>query len=86
MDKFPQKGERRENEKMQVTKITTPAEPAVPKAHQLSEKQLYDEINYHRAEGLSKKMLEKGLITPDEYDKLLVEIRKIFVPILAELL
>ncbi|MBQ8986227.1 MAG: hypothetical protein IJ100_03135 [Lachnospiraceae bacterium] len=71
---------------MQVTKITTPAEPAVPKAHQLSEKQLYDEINYHRAERLSKKMLEKGLISADEYDKLLVEIRKIFVPILAELL
>ena len=75
MDKFPQKGER-ENASYKNHN----------KAHQLSEKQLYDEINYHRAEGLSKKMLEKGLITPDEYDKLLVEIRKIFVPILAELL
>ena len=71
---------------MQVTKITTPTEPAVPKAHQLSEKQLYDEINYHRAERLSKKMLEKGLITADECDKILAETRKIFVPYLAEIL
>ena len=70
---------------MQVTKITTPAEPAVPKAHQLSEKQLHDEINYHRAERLSKKMLEKGLITADECDRILAETRRIFVPILAEL-
>ena len=71
---------------MQITKITTSAGPHVPEAHQLSEKQLYDETNYHRAKELSEKMLEKGLITADEYDKLLDEIRKIFVPILAELL
>ena len=71
---------------MQVTKITAPPEAPTPAVRQLTERQFYDEINYHRAEGLSKKMLEKGLITPDEYDKLLVEIRKIFVPILAELL
>ena len=71
---------------MQVTKITTPTEPAVPKAHQLSEKQLYDEINYRRAEKLTEKMLEKGLITVDESDRILSEARKIFVPIMAELL
>ena len=45
-----------------------------------------ENASYKNHKGLSKKMLEKGLITPDEYDKLLVEIRKIFVPILAELL
>ena len=51
----------------------------------LSEKQLYDEINYRRSEKLTKKMLAAGLITPDECDKILAEIRKIFVPILAEI-
>ena len=71
---------------MQVTKITTPAEPAMPKAHQLTEKQFYDEINYYRAEKLTKKMLDAGIITPDEHDKILEEARKIFVPILAELM
>ena len=41
---------------MQVTKITSPAEVPVPATHQLTEKQLYDEINYHRAEKLTKKI------------------------------
>ena len=71
---------------MQVTKSMAPAGPHMPMTQRLSEKQLYDEINYHRAKELSEKMLEKELITADEYDKLLAEIRKIFVPILAELL
>ena len=71
---------------MQVTKITSPAETKAPAAHRLTDKQLYDEINYHRAERLTKKMLEKGLITADEYDKILAEARKIFVPIMAELM
>ena len=71
---------------MQVTKITSPAEVPTPAAHRLTEKQLYDEINYYRAEKLTKKMLDAGLITPDEHDKILEEARKIFVPILAELM
>ena len=71
---------------MQVTKITSPAETKAPAAHRLTDKQLYDEINYHRAEKMTKKMLDKGLITSEEYDKILAEARKIFVPFLAELL
>ena len=71
---------------MQVTKITSPAEVPTPAAHRLTEKQLYDEINYYRAEKLTKKMLDAGLITPDEHDKILEEARKIFVPLLAELM
>ena len=71
---------------MQITKITTPADSILPACHQLSDKQLYDEINYHRAEILTKKMLASGLITSDESDKILAEIRKIFVPILADIL
>ena len=71
---------------MQVTMITSPAEVPTPAAHRLTEKQLYDEINYYRAEKLTKKMLDAGLITPDEHDKILEEARKIFVPILAELM
>ena len=34
----------------------------------------------------TKKMLDKGLITSEEYDKILAEARKIFVPIMAELM
>ncbi len=71
---------------MQVTKITSTAEVPVPATHQLTEKQLYDEINYYRAEKLTKKMLESGLITSDEHDRILAETRKIFVPYLVEIL
>ena len=76
----------RENENMQVTKITSPAEAPVPAAHRLTDKQFYDEINYHRAEKMAKKMLDAGLITSDEFDRILAETRKIFVPYLAEIL
>lgn len=71
---------------MQVTMITTPAESVVPAPHEITEKQLFDEINYFRAEKLTKKMLEQGLITAEECDKILAEARKIFVPIMAELM
>lgn len=82
MDKFLG----RENETMKVTRITTPAEIPVSAVRRISERQLHDEINYHRAEKLTKKMLEKGLITADECDKILAETRRIFVPVLAEIL
>ena len=71
---------------MQVTKITTPAEKPMPAAHRLTEKQMYDEINYHRSEKMAQKMLDRGIITTDEYDRILAECRKIFVPFLAELM
>ena len=71
---------------MQVTKITTTADEIAPAKSRLTEQQFYDEINYHRAEKMTKKMLDKGLITTDEHDRILAEARKIFVPFLAELL
>ena len=71
---------------MQVTKITTPAEKNMPATHRLTEEQMYNEINYYRAEKMAKKMLDKGLISTEEYDRILAEIRQIFVPFLAELM
>lgn len=71
---------------MKVTKIASPAETPVPAVRRISERQLYDEINYHRAEKLIRKMLEKGIITADECDKILAETRRIFVPVLGEIL
>lgn len=71
---------------MQVTKITAPAEKIAPAAYKISEEQMHNEINYCRAEKLTRKMLEEELITIDESDRILAEARKIFVPIMAELL
>ena len=76
----------RENETMQVKKITTTANETASAKRRLTEQQFYDEINYHRAEKLTKKMLDSGLITPDESNKILAEARKIFVPVFAEIL
>ena len=71
---------------MQVTRITTPAEKPMPAALRLTEEQMYNEINYYRAEKMAKKMLDKGLISAEEYDRILVECRKIFVPLFADLM
>ena len=58
----------------------------MPAAHRLTEEQMYNEINYYRAENMAKKMLDKGLISTEEYDRILAESRQIFVPFLAELM
>mgnify|MGYP006988894347 CR=1 FL=1 len=71
---------------MQVTKITSPATENMPSAHKMTDKQMRNEINYHRAKQMAKKMQDAGLITSDECDRILAESRKIFVPFLAEIL
>lgn len=71
---------------MPVTMITSPSDMPAPGARRLTEKQLYDEINYFRAEKLINRMLDDGLITSDEYDRILTETRKIFIPILSRIL
>ena len=38
------------------------------------------------ADRLTKKLLEKGLISQDEYDKIMTQNRKTFPPLLAEIL
>ncbi len=71
---------------MQVTKITSPSDSMPSTSNIYTEKQFYDEINYHRAENLTKKMMETGLITSEECSKILSEARKIFTPFMVELL
>ena len=52
----------------------------------ITDKQLYDELNGYRAEKLLRKLQEQGLITGEELKRILAEVRKIFVPIYAELM
>ncbi len=70
---------------MQVTKITSPAETAVPSAREFTQEQLQREFNYIMAEKATKKMLDKGLITPGEYDSIMAENRRTFSTFLAPL-
>ena len=71
---------------MEVTKITYLPEADTPAESGVTKKQFYDEINYYRAEKMTQKMLESGLITDDERNRIMGEARKIFVPYLAAIL
>lgn len=74
----------REKEEMKVTQIDSSAEATMP-CCTMSEKQLRDEIDSCRAEKLARKMLDKGLITEDEYTRITAECRRVFVPFLSEI-
>ena len=71
---------------MQVTKITTPlAEVTVPE-HRYTQEQLQNEFNYIRAEKATKKMLEMGLVTVDEFNKIMEKNRETFSPYISKII
>ena len=47
--------------------------------------ELQNEYNYILAENFTKKLLEKGLISAGEYDRIMAENRRVFSPYLADL-
>lgn len=49
-------------------------------------KENHDELGYFMVQTLTEKMLEKGLISFDEYDKLTALNRQSFSPLYADLL
>lgn len=78
---FPSK----EVEKMKVTKLED-VESIQYKSEKLTEAVLQNEHDYLVAERLTKKLLERGLISQDEYDKIMAKNRKTFPPLLAEIM
>lgn len=54
--------------------------------HSLSEEDLQREYDFYMAEKLSKMMLETGLLTQEECNKLSVKNRETFYPYLSELM
>lgn len=71
---------------MQVTKINAPIEVTEPSERRFTQEQLQREFNYMQAEKVTEKLLERGLITVDEFDKIMQENRRSFSPYLAEIL
>ncbi|MGI6449038.1 MAG: SHOCT domain-containing protein [Desulfitobacteriia bacterium] len=72
---------------MQITKITDKQEPlAIPRRASLSTEALQREFNYYRAEKLLYQMLEKGLITKVEFNKIMLLNRETFSPMLAQIM
>ena len=51
-----------------------------------SQEQIQTEYDYLQAERITRKMLEKGLISTDEYDSIMIENRRVFSTYLAPLL
>lgn len=61
-----------------------PTNPAdVPKP---TNEEMQNEYNYFLAEQLTKKLLDEGLITVDEFDKIMVKKRQSFSPFISKII
>ena len=81
IDRFP----RKEVEKMKVTKLDD-VDSVKYEAKKSTETEIKNEHDYLVAESLTKKLLEKGLITQTEYKKIMANNRITFSPLLAEIM
>ena len=70
---------------MQVTKLTDKQCGAAPREHSYTEEEMQREYDYIRAEQLTKKLLSKGLISEDEFHKIMARNRQTFCPVLSAL-
>ena len=81
IDRFP----RKEVEMMKVTKLED-AHSIQYRSENLTEAALQNEHDYLVAESLTKKLLEKDLITQTEFLKIMAKNRITFPPLLAEIM
>lgn len=75
-----------QNEDKKVTKITDEIIENKIKSKSVSFEQLRREFNYIQAEKLLKRMLEKGLISEVEFNKITALNRQTFSPFLAKIM
>ena len=75
-----------QSEDRKVTKITEEITEKRIESKIVSLEQLQREFNYIQAEKLLNKMLEKGLISEVEFNKITALNRQTFSPFLAELM
>ncbi len=71
---------------MQVTKIMPSDQDMKPATRKFTHEQLQQEFNYMQAEKVTKKLLEKGLITEEEFDLIMAENKRTFPTFLSPLL
>lgn len=71
---------------MQVTKIIGNQGIPNKEKHYYTEEELQHEYDYIRAMHMTKKLLEKELITADEFNKIMKLNRQIFSPNLVEIM
>lgn len=70
---------------MQVTRLAAEQCSAAPREHSYTEEEMQREYDYIRAEQLTKKLLVKGLISEDEFHKIMARNRQTFCPVLLAL-
>ena len=71
---------------MQVTKITEEQTLTNSVVKPVTEDSMEREFDYYVAQNLSQDMLEKGLISVDEFNKITQKNRQTFSPFLAEIM
>ena len=70
---------------MQVSEVTS-ATTSSSALSQITHEQLQHEFNFLRAEHLTKTMLNRGLITPDEYRLIMAENKVTFPTFISQIL
>ena len=68
-----------------VKEVGTSPIPVVP-ARRMTEEQMQQDLDYKMAQRITKSMLDKGMISVDEYDKISALNREKFSPYLVELM
>jgi len=71
---------------MQVTKIMKESERPSIVSNQFTDEELQQEFNYIRAQKMTKKMLDKGLINAEEFNKIEEKNRQNFSPYLSRIM
>ena len=74
------------DENRTVTKITEQNQFPVPLKYQMTEEQMRKDYYYYLAQKTIKSMLEKGLITDDEFNRIMKLNRQSFSPNLVEIM
>lgn len=74
------------DENRTVTKITEQNQVPVPLRYQMTEEQMRKDYYYYLAQKIIKLMLDKGLITDDEWGKITEKNRQTFSPYLVEIM
>lgn len=75
-----------QHEDKKVTKLSDEVIDKSTELKRISQEQLQREFDYIQAEKLLRKMLEKGLITEVEFNKIDALNRQTFSPFLAEIM
>ena len=73
------------NNKVINTIIGTESLPVVNSIN-ITDEQLKQDCCYHMAQKILKSMLEKGLVSADEFNKITMKNREIFSPYLADIM